>query len=88
MSSHHPIVTAGGYPNSQRGVPSTVAVAIIIGLTLSACLADWQAGNATLSSRTDLTPALAPTVPGPKESVDNSRECSIEKSIITACIFV
>ena len=88
MSSHHPIVTAGDYPNSQRGAPSTVAVAIIIGLTLSACLADWQAGNATLSSRADLTPALAPIVAGPKESVDNSRECSIEKSIITACIFV
>lgn len=88
MSSHHPIVTAGGYPNSHRGAPSKVAVAIIIGLTLSACLADWQAGNATLSSRADLTPALAPIVAGPKESVDNSRECSIEKSIITACIFV
>ena len=78
-------------PNAQRGRSATAAVAIIIGLTFSACTSNGQEGRAASLTRMAATqaPALAvQAAPEADDKIDNSRECNIAQTILDACIFV
>ena len=78
-------------PTAQRRCSATAAVAIIIGLTFSACTSKGQEGNAASLPRMAATsaPALAvQAAPEAADRIDNSRECNIEQTILDACIFV
>ena len=73
--------------NAQRGWDSKAALAIIIGLTLSACTSDRQESNGAAFPRVTVTSASLLTVQvasNQDDKIDNSRECNIEQTIVYA----
>lgn len=90
MKTQHKISAPSSIRNSFRGWASKMACAISIGLAMSACTTDQPLGDSasSASSRIDLTPLLALAVAEMEHDIDTARECSMEKKILIACIFV
>ena len=67
-----------------------MAFAISIGIALSACTTDQQSEKSVsvASSRINLAPLPVLAIAEMEHDVDTARECSIDKKVVTACIFV
>ena len=90
MKTQHKSFASSSIRNSFRGWTSKMAFAISVGLAISACTIDQAVGDSasSASSRIDLTPLLALAVAEMEHDIDTARECSVEKKILVACIFV
>ena len=90
MKTQQQIFAPCSTQNSSHGWPSKAAVAMIVGLVACACTTDQPSEKkvSVASPRINLTPLLTLAVAEMERDVDTARECSIDKRVVVACIFV